>query len=280
MNNTTVADNQTFRGNGSGIYNGPNSTTNIWNTIVANNYDVPRNRNDCKGILGSFGYNLVGDQSFGCTVNQGPGDMIGGRLYRDPVTGEERYIPWIDPLLGSLSQNGGPTPTHALLDGSPAIDTGNPDPAGFGACAENDQRYVPRPKDGPVQGIFDGVPVCDIGAYEYFAPRLSVADAAVTEGNSGTKNMSFEVRLSGPSVEPMSVYYWTANGSAQAGSDYRAASGFVQFNPSEVSKPVNVKIVGDRTREPNETLLLNISIGTGIVRIKDGQAVGTIQNDD
>jgi CSLREA domain-containing protein len=60
-------------------------------------------------------------------------------------------------LLGPLADNGGKTPTHALLPYSPAIDAGsNAD------CPATDQRSVARPRDG--NG--DGVAVCDVGAYE------------------------------------------------------------------------------------------------------------------
>ena len=58
----------------------------------------------------------------------------------------------MNPLLGPLRDNGGPTPTQALLPGSPAIDHG--DDAG---CPTADQRGVPRPRGA----------ACDIGAYEY-----------------------------------------------------------------------------------------------------------------
>src|SRR5205823_13622095 len=99
----------------------------------------------------------------------------------------------------------------------------------------------------------------------------------------GTTNMSFTVRLSGPSVQPISIHYSTSDGSAKAGSDYQAASGFLLFNPSEVSKSINVKILGDRTREPNETFFLNLNLSEGIARVEkveDAQARGTILNDD
>jgi hypothetical protein len=56
-----------------------------------------------------------------------------------------------DPLLGPLADNGGPTPTMALLPGSPAMDAGNP-----AFCSATDQRGAARP-----QGT-----ACDIGAFE------------------------------------------------------------------------------------------------------------------
>jgi hypothetical protein len=65
-----------------------------------------------------------------------------------------------NPMLGPLQFNGGPTPTLALLPGSPAID------AGLNSnCVRTDQRGYPR----PVDGNGDHQPVCDIGAYEYNA---------------------------------------------------------------------------------------------------------------
>ena len=70
----------------------------------------------------------------------------------------------INPQVGALAANGGPTLTHALLGGSPAIDTGNPAAPGSGgnACESTDQRGYLRPADGDTNGSA----LCDIGALE------------------------------------------------------------------------------------------------------------------
>ena len=69
-----------------------------------------------------------------------------------------------DLMLDALADNGGPTPTIALLAGSPAIDTGI-----LGSCPAADQRGVARPVDGDGDQVAD----CDAGAYE--APELVIA---------------------------------------------------------------------------------------------------------
>ena len=75
-------------------------------------------------------------------------------------------FPPVDPLLVSLADNGGPTLTHALRDGSPAIDA-VPSVAGTGQLCDEviDQRHFMRPANGS-GGAFA---LCDIGAYEYRA---------------------------------------------------------------------------------------------------------------
>jgi hypothetical protein len=67
----------------------------------------------------------------------------------------------INPLLGPLANNGGPTQTMALLPGSPAIDSGNPSGCtdGLGHLLKTDQRGDPRPNIEDTGG-------CDRGAYE------------------------------------------------------------------------------------------------------------------
>jgi hypothetical protein len=96
------------------------------------------------GPLDSQGYNLIGDGS-------------GGSGYADTDLVGSADNP-IDPLLGPLQDNGGPTPTMALLSGSPALDAGDPDQLG-----SPDQRGV---------GRTDGV---NIGAYQASATAFLVS---------------------------------------------------------------------------------------------------------
>jgi len=109
--------------------------TEISNTIIGGNIGP-----NCAGTLTSHGYNLIGGTA-GCTlVGDGTGNIIG-----------------VAPKLGPLQDNGGPTPTHALLAGSPARNAGNPATPGSStiACPTGDQRLLPR-----------GTTRCDVGAVE------------------------------------------------------------------------------------------------------------------
>jgi hypothetical protein len=81
--------------------------------------------------------------------------------------------------LGPLTNNGGPTLTHALLPNSPALDAGNPSPpgGGGGACEAADQRGQPRGTHGR----------CDIGAFEPTAPGDIQTDTE-TDTETDTQN--------------------------------------------------------------------------------------------
>ena len=73
--------------------------------------------------------------------------------------------------------------------------------------------------------------------------------------------------------------YATANGTATAGSDYRAAAGTLTFAPGQTSKTITVLVNGDRLGEPNETYFVNLS-SPGNATIADGQGAGTIVDDE
>ena len=130
LTNSTVASNTAPTGGG--IFNQGGSIT-LANSIAANSLN---SGNDCTGTITSQGFNLDSDNTCNLTAT---GDITS-----------------TNPLLGPLQDNGGATLTHALLDGSPAIDHIPNGTNGCGATITSDQRGAVRPHG----------PRCDIGAYE------------------------------------------------------------------------------------------------------------------
>ncbi len=108
---------------------------------------------------------------------------------------------------------------------------------------------------------------------------MSIADASVTEVNSGTRAMSFVVTLSGPAPTTVTAQYATTGGTAVAGSDYNAVSGTVTFAAGSTSQTIVVHALGDATDEDNETLRVLLSAPSGAV-ILDGEGLGTIVDND
>jgi subtilisin family serine protease/subtilisin-like proprotein convertase family protein len=110
-------------------------------------------------------------------------------------------------------------------------------------------------------------------------PSISINDVAVLEGNSGTTNAVFTVRLSAPSPQNVSVAYATADGTATAGSDYTAVSGTLTIPAGSTSITLAVPVLGDLVIEPDETFFVNLSNPVNGT-IGDGSGLGTILNDD
>ncbi len=144
-------ENTTVVGNDVGIYVGEelsrvdsstitgNAEIGLWvddeARLVVRNSIVAGNAADCSGVVELGGFNIVG--SDGCDSSPTETDRVG-----------------VDPLLGPLQDNGGPTQTMAPLDGSPALDGGAEGEAGV--CPALDQRGVLRPQGSG----------CDAGAVE------------------------------------------------------------------------------------------------------------------
>jgi hypothetical protein len=79
-------------------------------------------------------------------------------------------------------------------------------------------------------------------------PTVSIADASVAEGNSGSKTLSFVVSLSSAAEQTTTVSYGTVNGTATvAGGDYVAKTGTISFRAGQRTAMVSVGIRGDRT---------------------------------
>lgn len=109
---------------------------------------------------------------------------------------------------------------------------------------------------------------------------MSVADASMTEGNSGTTNLLFTVTLSKANrTKTISAKYATVNGSALGGSDFTAATGTVTFPPGAISLSVAVPVIGDLVQETAETFKLQLSSPVNAT-LTDGSAIGTILDND
>ncbi|NUQ62290.1 MAG: hypothetical protein HUU20_07365, partial [Pirellulales bacterium] len=112
-------------------------------------------------------------------------------------------------------------------------------------------------------------------------PALSIDDAGITEGDSGTKTLTFTVSMSGSNPSGASVNFATADGAATtAGNDYLAAAGSLTWAAGDTAaKSISVTVNGDTAFEPNETFYVDLS-GPAGANISDSQGLGTIQNDD
>src|SRR5438128_2213880 len=77
--------------------------------------------------------------------------------------------------------------------------------------------------------------------------------------------------------------YSTTTGStttSSAASAFQAVSGALAFASGVNTKTITVAVVGDRTRERNETFSVNLSNPSANAYIGDGQGLGTIVDDD
>lgn len=266
--------NSTFSGNdaagsGGGVYSdGPITITG--STISGNTAELSG------GIFGSSSTVLRGTIVAGNSGNRTPnepGSFVDGgfNLIGALASGAGlKTDPSGNPVLGD---NGGPTPTIGLLPNSPAVDKGN----AFGSTT--DQRGMARPQNVPGVPNAPGGDGSDIGAVE--ATALSVSDATVTEGDTGTTNAVFTVGLSGPATEPVSVTYATSDGTAASPGDYAETFGGLTFSPGETRKTFAVPVNGDGLDETNETFFVGLTgpLGAGAI-LSDPDATGTIRDDD
>jgi hypothetical protein len=146
--NVTIADNEAHRalvsGSGGGVYAVPGSRFAVVNSLIARNTLANIVYNDCDAVLEAYGRNLLG-QIADCSSNASPLALI------------------LPNSFGPLQDNGGPTPTHALLQTSAAIDS-TIDTLGCvdetGTTLLTDQRGTPRAIGRR----------CDVGAFEFVPP--------------------------------------------------------------------------------------------------------------
>ena len=174
ITNCTIAGNSAPGGNGGGITNVVPGTATVQNTIIANNTALTATSgSDFAGRFSSAGYNLIANTN---------GMTFGGSF--------STCLFNVNPLLGPLQNNGGPTPTHALLPGSPAID------AGISGGLTTDQRGFARPYDTLLPNAAGG-DGADIGAVEMNPSTLLVLNSSDSGAGSLRQALADNVALGG-----------------------------------------------------------------------------------
>jgi hypothetical protein len=258
ITNCTFANNEAAFG-GDGIFVA-DASVQLKNTIVAEN-----GAEDAAGMLVSLGYNLVGNGD-AATIIPMTGDQIGTSA--SPI----------DPMLGPLQDNGGPTLTHALLPGSPAIDHGGPV-----AGLTTDQRGRPRPVDDPAIPPAEGGDNSDIGAFEaQFSQSLNISTRAdVFTGDNvldagfiitGNENKTVLIRGLGPSL----ARFLGNSVLADPTLELHDASGVIATNDNwQDSHETEIEATGIPPTDPHEAAILTTLSPGSYTAILEGSNGGT-----
>ncbi|MCH8527946.1 MAG: MBG domain-containing protein [Kiritimatiellae bacterium] len=213
ITSSTITANTGEGSSGIFSFNDSVTVTRIGQSIVAGNVGPElRGQNTIQRFV-SLGHNLIGVA----------GDNVDFDLDFNE-TGDQTGI--TEPLLGPLADNGGPTLTHALLPGSPAIGA-----SVVVAGVDTDQRGVPRPQgDNP-----------DIGAYErglspqaldfpVIPEQLAPVPLTLSATASSGLEVTFEV-LGGPATLAGNTLTFTGEGSVQVQATQAGNSEFLPADP-------------------------------------------------
>ena len=115
--------------------------------------------------------------------------------------------------------------------------------------------------------------------------HITIFDASVREGDSGITLITFTVSLDATPTTPVSVDYFTQDGTATGGgacpgSDYIIQAGTLVFPPGVSSQTITVQVCGDTIPEGKETFYVNLCCQSPNATIYRMRATGTIVNDD
>jgi hypothetical protein len=108
---------------------------------------------------------------------------------------------------------------------------------------------------------------------------ISVSSPTITEGSSGSTMLTFLVSLNSISQQPVSVNYFTTDGTAKVGTDYTQTAGKLNFVPGETELSVQVPITPDIFKELDEFFFFNLTNSINAT-IGISQGTGTILDDD
>lgn len=115
---------------------------------------------------------------------------------------------------------------------------------------------------------------------DIFPPEIGITHARLTEGNSGTQVMEFQVRLLGEHGAAVSVDFATADGTATAASDYVTTAGTLTWQAGDnTGRTIQVPVNGDSLFEQDETIRLYLTNPQHAV-VRRIMAIGFIVNDE
>lgn len=200
-------------------------------------------------IAGNNGFNVSG------TLGSGSGfNLIGG-----------------DPRLAPLANNGGTTPTHALLPDSPARNAGSNALIPNGIISDqrglNFSRIISERVD---IGAFEALPVVSL------IPILTEQE----EGTGGTTSYFYNIGLSDPTNVPITVTLGITGGTAST-DDFAAVPVTFTFSPGSIVQAVVIKVNGDSTFELDETFTYSIlEVTNATISPSASSITNTIFNDD
>lgn len=245
---------QTDQDNETVLYELPSDDSQYGYTYPVAQYD--RDRPD--GYQGFFAVAIAGGYTYRGSVISGlQGQYVFGDFGND---GRFFHVPTDDLTLGQQTPiqelrlfDGTQEKTFQEIIGDPRSDVR------FGVD-DNQEIFVTSKRNGK---IYQLIPSPESTQTQ---PSLYLNDRQILEGSD--TNAVFTVKLSVPSTQTVTLSYATANGTAQAGSDYTSSSGSLTFNAGETSKTVSVPILNNTTFEGNETFTLNLSNASNAVIAK------------
>jgi aryl-phospho-beta-D-glucosidase BglC (GH1 family) len=204
----------------------------------------------------NYPQNMYGiwDQNWGYLFRQGTAPILLGEFGSQLATNSDQV--WMDTMVnylkGDLDGNG----SNDLPAGSQGVSwtwwAWNPNSGDTGGILKDDWNSVNQNKVDKLKPV-----------------EFSWGSAG------GTATLTFTVSLSTASGKPVTVNYQAVDQSAQAGSDYQAASGSITFAPGETSKTVSVTVLSDNLVEGTETFLLHLSSPTNAI-LGPSDGIGTI----
>ena len=195
--------------------------------------------------------------------------------YGEPLN--ESSVPAASAFSVSIDGGAGATPRSVTVSGSTVILT-------LARSVTHGQRVMvsyTRPAANPLRDT-DGNDVAGLSARavrnDAMAPTgITVADARTLEAENAA--LVFEVTLSRPPAETITVEYETSDGTAQAGVDYIASAGTLTFPRGKTRRTVTVTVLSDSEQEGMETLRLTLSAPTGSNSfLADAEAIGEISD--